>query len=238
MIDLREGQEISTHALILSVTPFEDNHRIVKLFSPDLGKFTALARNAARSRKRFGAGLEPMNHVKANVRVSRAVAAQREQALYGLDSVELQSSFLHLRASYSGLETALFVLRLIGDLIPDGHVDAQLFRSVGRLYRDLKPQFWAQSSSQLRVLFWLWMANHLGYGRLLFDFFDFSTEDEALFFGSEFSIEHLERLLLKFSRLNLDPTIEVKLYREWTERSGLQWTHFERWLGSRSQQSH
>jgi hypothetical protein len=238
MTELREGQELATHALILSVTPFEDNHRIVKLLSPELGKFTALARNAARSRKRFGAGLEPMNHVKAHVRVSRGVAAQREQALYGLDSVELQSSFLHLRASYAGLETALFVLRLIGDLIPDGHVDAHLFRSIGRLYRDLKPEFWVQSSSQIRVLFWLWMADHLGYGRLLSEFFQFSSEDETLFFSTEFSIEQLERLLLKFGRLNLDTTIEIKLYKEWTERSGLQWTHFERWLGSRSQRSH
>ena len=104
-------------AIVLQVTSHAESDKIVTLFSLELGKITAIAKGAKRSRKRFVNKLEPFSSL---IIVCRP---PRKGSLFFLSAAELIDAYLELRGRYSGYVTAAFISelcrRFCGDQDPE-----------------------------------------------------------------------------------------------------------------------
>ena len=56
-----------TEAVVLRVSDLGDYDRVVTLLTAQLGKVSAVAKGAKRSRRRFGAALSPFGHGEATL---------------------------------------------------------------------------------------------------------------------------------------------------------------------------
>jgi len=235
-LELRPGAQIVEMAIVLGLTNFKDRDRIVTLLTPTLGKVSSVARNAVGSKTRFGGALEPTFFVNAQLRVPRDVSSS-EAPLWGLDRVDLREDFAHIRGSYGLLESALYAVSLVRDLVPDGPCDEALFLGLGRYLRSLAHPHAAVSSESARIAFFSWFSTLLGFGSSS----DFLAASEEAEFPTRALGEWLARkpgdfeayfeLLAEAAPARFRRRDEVDIYVRWVDVSGLRWPHFERWSG-------
>lgn len=106
-----------TSGLVLQVYDHGESDKIVTFFSPDLGKASAIAKGAKRSRKRFVNKLEFFSLLRILYRPAR-----RDSLLF-LAEAELENGFLPLRLSYDLYVAAMYAgeltLRFTRELDPD-----------------------------------------------------------------------------------------------------------------------
>lgn len=233
--DLRSGSTVESHALVMSVLALKESDKLVHLLTPQWGVVAAVARRAANSQKRFGAGLEPLNHVKVQLRVPRD-ASSVETPLWGLEKADLQDSFLHFRKSYAFLESGFFVLRLVKDLLPEASADLSVFKSLGRFLRDSSAPGVERSPQWLRFSFWTWFTYHLGFGDLSEGLLPPSPSFVSLWHdclaAKEADFLRLFNVQAKIGLPRLTLQDEIKIYKKWVELSGIHWNYFEQWLAT------
>jgi DNA repair protein RecO (recombination protein O) len=118
----------SVDALVLRSYRYGEADRIVVFLTADRGKKRGVAKNATASRRRFGAGLEPMTQ-------GRATYVEREHRdLVRLDRVEPRRSPLDAAAGYADgegahrLGHAAYFAELLDEWSPDGQANERLFR--------------------------------------------------------------------------------------------------------------
>ena len=111
----------TAEALVLRTYKLGEADRIVVFLTRDRGKKRGVAHNARRSRKRFGAALEPLTEV----RVSYVEKEQRE--LVGLNYAEPVRSPL-IAASPEALGYSHYFAELIDEWAAEADVDERLFR--------------------------------------------------------------------------------------------------------------
>lgn len=113
-----------SHAIVLKVTAHGEADKIVTLYSPDLGRITAIAKGACRSKKRFVNKLEPFTSLQI------AYRPPTRGSLFFLSEAELINAYLSLRTTYAGYVTATFINELVqrfsGEQDPDPAVFALL----------------------------------------------------------------------------------------------------------------
>ncbi len=63
---------LRTEAIVLRSIRYGEADRILHLYTPDLGRLSAIAKGARRSRSRFGARLEPFLRVRAHLHEGRS----------------------------------------------------------------------------------------------------------------------------------------------------------------------
>lgn len=90
---------VRTRGLLLRKVVFRESDALLTLFTPDLGKITALARSAQRSQKRFGGALEPIHTLSLELNPRRADG-------FELTSAALHTTRLKLTQDLSRLEAA------------------------------------------------------------------------------------------------------------------------------------
>ena len=118
----------SAEALILRTYRYGEADRIVVFLTEDRGKKRGVAKNATKSRRRFGAALEPMT----SGRVAYVEREQRE--LVRLDRVELLATPLRTKAGRStgvaahALSHAGYFAELLDEWAPDGMANQRLYR--------------------------------------------------------------------------------------------------------------
>jgi len=95
------------HAIVLKVLPHGESDKILTLYSAELGKISAIAKGAQRSKKRFVNKLEPFSLLQIFYR------SPRNGALFFLSEAELIDAHIFLRSSYSHYVTATFIAELI-----------------------------------------------------------------------------------------------------------------------------
>ncbi len=238
--DLRVGTIVESHAIILGSTTFKENDKIVKLMTLDFGRVSALAINAQRSLKRFGASIEPMTYVKAHMKTPRNIHSG-DSALFRLERVDLKNGFTHFRKNYASIEAGLFVLRLLNDVLPELVSDPQIFKVLGRFLRDSESFDFSKNAPWARAYFWCWLTRHLGYGDLM-EPWRLEMQELSLEFWAAWdaSMEEDDVLVKEFfdylSGGNLplrNSKNEVHLYQRWLELSGIHWEYFETWIKSR-----
>lgn len=240
--DLRSGSTVESHAIVLGSNPFRDNDKMVRLMTLEYGRIGALAINAQKSIKRFGAAIEPMTYVKAHLKAPRNVETG-DSILFRLERVDLKDSFPHLRKDYKSIECASFVLRLLVDTLPEFVADPLIFKVLGRFLRDSQGFDFSANASWARAYFWCWLTKHSGYGDLMEPW-----RMEGLRLPPEFwvawdaSMDEEDVLLKEFfdflSQCSLPERSskhEVLLYQRWLELSGIHWDYFEKWIKSRPQ---
>jgi len=111
----------TAEALVLRTYKLGEADRIVVFLTRDRGKKRGVAHNARKSRKRFGAALEPLTEV----RVSYVEKEQRE--LVGLNYAEPVRSPL-VAASPEALGYSHYFAELIDEWAAEADVDERLFR--------------------------------------------------------------------------------------------------------------
>ncbi len=91
-----------TRGLVLSVSDHSESDKIVTFYSPDIGKATAIAKGAKRSKKRFVNKLEEFSLLQMDYTPSK-----RDSLLF-LKEAELDNAFITLRTSYPRYVAAAF----------------------------------------------------------------------------------------------------------------------------------
>ncbi|MDD3618078.1 MAG: DNA repair protein RecO [Desulfobulbaceae bacterium] len=91
-----------TRGLILQVYDHGESDKIVTFFSPDIGKASAIAKGAKRSKKRFVNKLEIFSLLGIIYRPAR-----RDSLLF-LDEAELENGFIPLRHAYDRYVAAIY----------------------------------------------------------------------------------------------------------------------------------
>jgi DNA repair protein RecO (recombination protein O) len=112
--------EIS-EAIIVRVKEFGESDLLVTFFTPHRGLLKGVAKSARRSRKRF------MNCFDHFSLVSLEYALRREGGLCVLHSGRLVNGYPGLKASFSSLAKASFMIELIQVLFPFGVADSRAF---------------------------------------------------------------------------------------------------------------
>jgi DNA repair protein RecO (recombination protein O) len=118
----------SGDGLILRTYRYGEADRIVVFLTADRGKKRGVAKNASKSRRRFGAALEPMTCGKV------AYVERESRELVRLDRIEARQTPLNAakgRATGDAahvLGHAAYFAELLDEWAPDGHANPRLFR--------------------------------------------------------------------------------------------------------------
>lgn len=116
----------SAEALILRTYRFGEADLIVVFLTRDRGKRRGVAKNAVKSRRRFGAALEPLT------RGTVAYFEREQRELVRLDRIDTQASPLASamrgEAGTSALGHAGYFAELLDEWAPEAHANEKLFR--------------------------------------------------------------------------------------------------------------
>lgn len=110
-----------TRGLVLRVSDHGESDKIVTLYSPDLGKATAIAKGAKRSKKRFSNKLEEFTLLQIHYNTPK-----RDSLLF-LREADLEDSFLSLRQVYDRFVAASFIGELTLRFTREHDPDPPLF---------------------------------------------------------------------------------------------------------------
>lgn len=111
----------STSALLLRAVDFGEADRIVTLLTPDLGRVSALARGARRSRRRFGGALEPFGLLQVEL-------AETRGELYRLTQATLRHAWRGVLGDLRKMTLGGAALQLLREVTASRHADVELFR--------------------------------------------------------------------------------------------------------------
>jgi DNA repair protein RecO (recombination protein O) len=113
---------IESEAVVLRAASFGEADKLVNFFSRTHGRLRGVAPNARRSRRRFGASLEPLSHV-------RLWFFEREhQPLVRLSESELIEAYYDARGDYERSVALNQVAELTDLLLPEREAAERAFR--------------------------------------------------------------------------------------------------------------
>lgn len=222
------GPALKDHAIVLSLTPYQEKHLIAQFLTHQHGKISALAMNARNSQKRFGGSLQVGHYVMANLSRSNS-----EAKLWRLESVDLKDSFPHLRASFESIDAMSFYLSLMRDLSPDEDTDPSIFVALGRMLRDSSLLDFSKHAVWSKMALWSWWSHHHGFGDMTAAFEDrLKTEGiegawHQILAQDEPNLASLFKVFAGTVERDLSPDYEKRMYLDWVNASGLVWSHFE-----------
>ncbi|MGQ0793956.1 MAG: DNA repair protein RecO [Deltaproteobacteria bacterium] len=119
-----------TEAFVLRKIQYGEADYIISLFTENLGKIRALAKNARRSRKRFGGRLEPFLQISAKINA-------RHGGMKFIEDAEIVRSFPRLTESVSLFFWGSFILETVEILLPDQEPNGEAFALVSDTFAAL-----------------------------------------------------------------------------------------------------
>jgi DNA repair protein RecO (recombination protein O) len=140
------------HSFVLSAIDYGDSDRIVSLFTLEHGRIKGFARGAKKSRKRFGAALEPFARIEAQVRL--------KEGLSGLQQADIHSIYPRVRTDLVRIAHALYVCELVESITPEGQPLPRLFRLLAAYLDHLEK---VEATESDRRFFEINLLNILGY---------------------------------------------------------------------------
>lgn len=102
-----------TDAIILKKMNFQENDRIISMFSPGKGKLKVIAKGSRKIKNRFSGSLETGNIVRATIYEKKA------GELGFLSNCDLKESWSELRKDFEFTETFFYMLSVVEELIPE-----------------------------------------------------------------------------------------------------------------------
>lgn len=105
-------ETVSVEAIVLSTQETRED-RVVTLLTPELGRIPSYARGAARSQKRFGAHVEPLTHVDAEIE------PRTGGKMYGLKRSSARCGFPTLKSDLLRLAVATTMVETVLHLVPE-----------------------------------------------------------------------------------------------------------------------
>lgn len=140
------------NAFIISTLDYGDSDRIVSLFTLEHGRMRAFARGARKSRKRFGAALEPFARIEVHARI--------KEGLSGLVQASIHSIYPQIRLDLEKIAHALYACELVEAITPEGQPLPRLYRLLAAYLDRLEA---AQPREDERRFFEINLLNILGY---------------------------------------------------------------------------
>ncbi|MFQ5663264.1 MAG: DNA repair protein RecO [Terriglobia bacterium] len=113
---------VESEAIILHTRAFGEAHRLVSFLSRGRGRMRGLAAHARRSRRRFGAGLEPLSHVRL------WFFERGHHELVRLSEMELIESFWDARGELERTAALNQMVELCETLLPEREPAEKAFR--------------------------------------------------------------------------------------------------------------
>lgn len=108
-------------SIILKKQDRGEADELVVFLSRDLGWLTGVAKNAKKSRVRFGGHLEALSLVDLTLR------SRKKDDLVWIDEAQVVSGFLAIRSDIAKVARAAYFLELASIFLPEGHPDTALF---------------------------------------------------------------------------------------------------------------
>jgi DNA repair protein RecO (recombination protein O) len=142
-----------SEAIVLRTYPLREADLLVTLFTRLDGKVRGVARAAKKSRRRFGAALEPLTYI-------RVYYDEREaQELARLDSCDILESPLAATMTYPRALALGHVAELLDELLPEREANDAVFRLVLSVLAGLR-----KSDVWLPITYFdLWITRLMGY---------------------------------------------------------------------------
>jgi len=219
---VRNGEIKQLEAYLLGARPLGEYDKLLKFLSLEGHRFTAIAKGAQRSRKRFGGLLEPLTHLKLQLFCPRQYKTGENASFFRLENAEKVFFPKELRKNYYALEAAFFVLKLTSDLLPqEAHASPKIFSWLDRSLKTLNYFSFIREDASfylyLRLLAWSELSELLGYSRI---------------WPKEFTEQGLDMLSVEHSKDFIFekelPAQALKLfYRDWLYHSQWNWKAFE-----------
>jgi len=110
-----------TEAIILSTMNLGEADKLVTFFSLDRGKLTGVTKNARKSFKRFGAGLEAFTNCRLHL------YEREHQELIRIESSDIVTQLFTLTNDLDRVATGSVILELVKELAPECERNAQAF---------------------------------------------------------------------------------------------------------------
>lgn len=120
-----------TRAFVLRKVNYGEKDLIVTLLGRDTGKFSAIARGARASRKRFGGGLQPMRCLELTYSHKSA------SSLAFLREIDVVEDFPALESDFDRITIASYATELVREVSQEADPDEATFDLLRSLYREL-----------------------------------------------------------------------------------------------------
>jgi DNA repair protein RecO (recombination protein O) len=140
-------------AVVLRTTAYGDHDLIVDLLGESEGRFSAAARGARRSRRRFGGALEPGTRLRVHVTRGRG-------ALSNLGDCDVVGPILHIREDLDRITHLAYALEVTRLLVKEGDQDPDGYRLLVGYLEALEV---APATAEALVLWEIAMLAHHGY---------------------------------------------------------------------------
>jgi DNA repair protein RecO (recombination protein O) len=114
--------EHRTSAVVLTSREYGETDRIVTFYTRDFGKVLGIAKGARKSRKRFGAALDFLSHVKLSF------FAKETLTLVRINNCQLQDSFMSLHEDIWRMAYGSYFAELVMEMTADGVPHQGLFQ--------------------------------------------------------------------------------------------------------------
>lgn len=125
--------------IVLHLTSYGESDRIVEILSSSEGRFSALARGARRSRRRFGGVLDLF--VRLRVQVSD------RGSLWTLQAADMIEPHLGLRSEWKRIQWAATLCEISRTLCPEHMEATDAFGALGDGLRGLAAGEWARAAA-------------------------------------------------------------------------------------------
>jgi len=143
-----------TRGLVLKVSGHGESDKIITFYSPEIGRVTAIAKGAKRSKQRFVNKLEEFTLLGITYRPSR------NGGLLFLSEAELEDPFLSLRTMHDRYVVAMLacelIIRFTSEHDPDPEIFSLLLWQLDAVNRGIQPL-------QVTALFHLRLLGAIGY---------------------------------------------------------------------------
>ncbi|OFZ20058.1 MAG: DNA repair protein RecO [Bdellovibrionales bacterium RBG_16_40_8] len=117
--------QVKERAILLTKTKYSEADLILKYITANGEVYSAIAKSALKSKKRFGGGvLEPIHYVLLTV-------DRRENRLAILNEAQLLDDFRGLKTEYERLELALYFVKVVATVAREGDLHQDLFNLLG-----------------------------------------------------------------------------------------------------------
>ena len=231
---LNSENYFTAQGIILFRQVYQENDYILDILSATNYRFSALAKNARKSVKRFSGGLEPLQVLSFSVKAPRENSYGDK--LFFLEGAQVVEFFDGYKKSWTLLSDGLFLTEFLREALPKGEQEVWVYEhAVNLLKRFSTPEFSDIASTWKRVFFWSSLSAKLGYGllgergRLKHALGD----HEELWIGAHSAApEDLEVILRPLTSKKLDKNDLKDLYSDWIERSHLRCKAVETWINT------
>ncbi len=140
-----------TKGIVLKATRYSEADLIVSVLTSEGQRLQLFARNALKSKKRFGGGvLEPTHYIQVSYEDRRSKVGG-ESELHSLREASIVQAFEGLRTDYARLELALSLINSVHQIVRQGDAGSpELFNLLGNA---LKAAETSTELTRLRVHF-------------------------------------------------------------------------------------